>query len=90
MILDKLPIHSFLISNMDSDVNSTWPTKPFWESIKISGIFKHVMVYTYETLFLLLKNKIKKEALVFRIFITDIKKDIKSKKKKITSIQVRN
>lgn len=48
------------------------------------------MVYTYETPLLLLKYKIKWNALVLLIFVTDIKNDIKSKKKKITSIQVSN
>lgn len=59
MILDNLPMHSFLISNMDDDIKFIWLTKPLWESTKVSDIFKYLMVYTYETQLLLLKYKIK-------------------------------
>ena len=48
MILDKLPVHSFLIYNMDGDITFTWLTKPLWESTKISDIFKYVTVYTWD------------------------------------------
>lgn len=57
MILDNLPMHSFLISNMDDDIKFIWLTKPLWESTKVSDIFKYLMVYTYETQLLLL-NKV--------------------------------
>lgn len=46
MILDKLLIHSFLISNMDSDINSTWLINYYENQLNKQYFLNYKMVYT--------------------------------------------